>query len=149
MEALYPYDGVSMCNSTAIRQAARHMARFYDSCLAEVGLRGAQYTMLLYLSRTSGVSVNQLAEVMVMDRTTIAHAMKPLERDGLVTIEVNPRDKRGRVIELTKDGKKRVKAGYAAWEKAQALFEDKFGTEKARAMRQTMADVVSMELLVG
>ena len=123
------------------------MARFYDACLAEIGLGATQYGMLFYLSRQGAVSVNELAEAMVMDRTTVAHSVKPLERDGLVVVKVNPSDRRERLITLTKSGAKRVGEGYPLWQKAQRGFEAKFGAEKALKMRQTMGDVVRTELV--
>jgi DNA-binding MarR family transcriptional regulator len=144
-----PHHTDSVCNATAIRKAARHMARFYDACLAETGLGTAQFVMLVYLSQHEALSVNQLAEAMVMDRTTVAHAIKPLERDGLVVVKVNPSDRREKLIALTKSGAKRVQEGYPLWLKAQKAFEAKFGAEKALKMRQAMGDVVRTELVDG
>jgi DNA-binding MarR family transcriptional regulator len=145
-EALYPWTGKTVCNCTAIRQAARHMTRFYDTCLAEVGLRGTQYTILLYLSRQGETTIGDLAEAMVMDRTTVGHAIKPLERDCLVSIDVDPADRRSRLIALTEQGVKKVEDGYAAWTKAQRVFEAKFGESAAESLRKTMAQVVATEL---
>ena len=145
-EVLYPWTGETVCNCTAIRQAARHMTRFYDTCLAEVGLRGSQYIILLYLSREGATTIGDLAEAMVMDRTTVGHAIKPLERDGLVSIDVDPADRRSRLITLTKDGAKKVEDGYAAWSKAQRVFEASFGETAAENLRKTMAEVVGTPL---
>jgi DNA-binding MarR family transcriptional regulator len=86
---------------------------------------------------------------MVMDRTTVAHSVKPLERDGLVAVKINPSDRRERLITLTKTGSKRVEDGFQLWQKAQKIFESKFGAEKALRMRQIMGDVVRTELLDG
>jgi DNA-binding MarR family transcriptional regulator len=144
-----PHHADSVCNATAIRKAARHMARFYDACLAEIGLGTTQYVTLVYLSQQGAASVNQLAEAMVMDRTTVAHSIKPLERDGLVVVKVNPSDRRERLITLTKSGAKRVEEGFPFWQKAQKSFEAKFGSEKALKLRQTMGDVVRTELVRG
>ncbi len=135
------------CNLTAIRQAARHMTRFYDACFAEVGLRGAQYTILTYLWRSGPLTMNGLADAMVMDRTTVGHNMKPLERDGLVSVEVDPEDRRSRLISLTPQGREKVRDGEAAWIKAQRVFEAKFGGTNAREMRKIMRAVVAVELL--
>ena len=146
VEVIYPHTGETTCNSTAIRQAARHMTRFYDAAMAGVGLRGTQYTTLLYLSRQDPLTIGALAEAMVMDRTTVGHLVKPLERDGLVRIDPDPNDGRSRRISVTKAGMKLVREGYAAWQKAQSIFEAKFGSDNARAMRRTMAEVVGTEL---
>jgi DNA-binding MarR family transcriptional regulator len=122
------------------------MSRFYDACLAEVGLRGTQYGVLLYLSRHGAVSVNELAEILVMDRTTVAHNLQPLKRDGLVSVEVSGQDRRARCIALSESGRQRLRDGQAAWSKAQRLFEEKFGQARAQAMRKMMAEIVAPDL---
>jgi hypothetical protein len=43
----------------------------------------------------------------------------------------------------------RVRDGFAAWEKAQNVFEASFGAENAQRMRQMMAAVVATELPLG
>lgn len=139
---------VTLCNCTAIRKAARHMTRFYDACLAEVGLRGTQYIILRSLSTQSRMTINALAEVMVMDRTTVTHNVKPLLRDGLVAIKVDPDDRRSRIVTLTKSGVASVRQGETAWAKAQAQFESRFGKGKAREMRKVMSEVTNTELCV-
>ncbi|MFK4724054.1 DNA-binding MarR family transcriptional regulator [Bradyrhizobium niftali] len=148
-DVIYPNTGETRCNSTAIRQAARHMTRFYDATLARTGLRGTQYTTLLYLSRHGPMTIGRLAEAMVMDRTTVGHLVKPLERDGLLRIDPDPNDRRSRRISVTKNGMRRVRDGFAAWEKAQNVFEASFGAENAQRMRQMMAAVVATELPPG
>lgn len=139
---------VSLCNCTAIRKAARHMTRFYDACLAEVGLRGTQYIILRSLSTRGPMTINELAEAMVLDRTTVGHNIKPLERDGLIAIEVDPKDRRSRIVVLTDSGLENVRQGEFAWAKAQRRFERQFGQEKAREMRMVMAQVTNTELLI-
>ncbi len=148
-DVIYPQTDGTRCNSTAIRQAARHMTRFYDAAMADVGLRGTQYTTLLYLSRQGAMTIGALAEALVMDRTTVGHLVKPLERDGLVCIMPDPDDRRSRQVSLTDAGVQRVRDGFAAWEKAQTIFETRFGADNARQMRQTMAAVVATELTFG
>jgi DNA-binding MarR family transcriptional regulator len=145
-EAVYPDSRETVCNCTALRKAARHLTRFYDACLAEVGLRGTQYAILLYLSRQRAIPVGALADAMVMDRTTVGHTIKPLERDHLVSIDVDPSDRRSRLISLTEQGARRVEDGRRAWNKAQRIFETSFGEGAARDMRKTMADVAGLEL---
>ena len=145
-DTLDPAGRETACNCTALRKAARHLTRFYDACLATVGLRGTQYAILLYLSRQGVVPVGALAEAMVMDRTTVGHAIKPLERDHLVSIDVDPADRRSRLISLTEDGVRKVDDGRQAWNRAQKVFEARFGEGAARDMRKTMADIAGLEL---
>ena len=81
--ALEPTD----CNCQALRQAARHVSQIYDDHLATVGLKTQQYSILSKLNRLGPQSINEMAKLMVMDRTTLGRAVRPLERDKLLTIE--------------------------------------------------------------
>jgi DNA-binding MarR family transcriptional regulator len=74
------------CNCLALRQAARHISQIYDSYLASEGLRTTQYSILAKLNRLGPLSINELAKSMVMDRTTLGRAIRPLQRDRLLTI---------------------------------------------------------------
>src|SRR5262245_45417507 len=74
------------CNCLALRQAARHVSQLYDGYLATVGLKTTQYSILSKLNRLGPLSINELAKSMVMDRTTLGRAIRPLQRDRLLTI---------------------------------------------------------------
>src|SRR5437870_3246305 len=74
------------CNCLAVRQAARQVTQFYDRHLALEGLRATQYAILAKLARLGPLSINELAAMMVMDRTTMGRALRPLDRDKLVAI---------------------------------------------------------------
>jgi DNA-binding MarR family transcriptional regulator len=132
------------CNCLAIRQAARHVTQLYDRYLAAQGLRTTQYSILAKLSRLGPLSVNELAAMMVMDRTTLGRAVRPLERDGLVAIGPG-RDGRTRAIGLTRTGAERLKAATARWREAQKRFETAYGVAAAASLRSALARVVAVE----
>src|SRR6185437_12753531 len=69
-----------------LRQAARHVSQIYDRHMAQVGLRGTQYSILSKLDRVGPMSLGRLAEIMVMERTALSRAIGPLQRDGLVSV---------------------------------------------------------------
>src|ERR1700749_183074 len=75
------------CNCLALRQAARHVTQVADSYLASEGRPTTQYSILSKLNRLGPLSINELAKSMVMDRPTLGRAVRPLERDKLLTIE--------------------------------------------------------------
>jgi hypothetical protein len=62
-----------------------------------------------------------------MDAVGLAHTLKPLARDGLVAIDVDPKDRRNRLIRLTRSGQAKLKESDALWEAAQRSFEAGFG----------------------
>jgi DNA-binding MarR family transcriptional regulator len=132
----------AVCNCLALRQAARQVTQLYDQHLARVGLRATQYSILARLSRLGALSINELAGLMVMDRTTTGRAIRPLERDGLIAIAPG-QDERTRMVRLTQAGTKRVKAAAVHWRAAQRQFEHAYGTTDAAMLRASLARVVS------
>src|SRR6185369_13993616 len=90
------------CNCFAVRSAARHVTQFYDQFLAPTGLRTTQFSVLVRLKRKGPLTINKLAEDMVMDRTTLGRNILPLERDGLIAIEPTASDRRAKELRLTK-----------------------------------------------
>ena len=64
-----------------------------------------QYSILSKLGRLGPMSVNALAAQMVMDRTTLGRAIRPLQRDKLLATAADKRDGRSRVIRLTPPAK--------------------------------------------
>jgi len=132
----------SACNCFALRQAARHVTQIYDRHLAKAGLRATQYSLLAKLSRLERVSINELAKSMVMDRTTLGRALRPLEREGLLTIGAGD-DGRTRSLSLTPAGEARLDAAAAKWRDAQEEFEMAFGASQATNLRTTLRRVIS------
>ena len=133
------------CNCFAIRSAARHVSQYYDRYLAATGLRTTQFSILAKLKRLGPLTINELARQMVMDRTTLGRNIKPLERDGLVSIEPAQSDRRAKELRLTKTGEKQLEAAFEAWSRAQTGFESTFGPRHAAELRRVLRDVVTTE----
>src|ERR1044071_82475 len=112
----------TICNCLALRQAARHLSQIYDSYLASEGRLTTQYSVLAKLKRLGPLSINELAKAMVMDRTTLGRAIRPLQRDKLLAIGAGD-DRRTRRLTLTAAGQTKLKAAAAQWREAQKTFE--------------------------
>jgi DNA-binding MarR family transcriptional regulator len=133
------------CNCFAVRSAARHVTQFYDQFLAPIGLRTTQFSILAKLKRRGPLTINALAEDMVMDRTTLGRNILPLERDGLIQIAPVATDRRAKELRLTNVGEKRLQAASKAWAQAQAQFEATYGTKRAGELRTMLRAVVASE----
>ncbi|MGB5182851.1 MAG: MarR family winged helix-turn-helix transcriptional regulator, partial [Xanthobacteraceae bacterium] len=131
------------CNCFVVRSAARHVTQLYDQFLAPVGLHVTQFSILAKLKRLGPTTINALAKEMVMDRTTLGRNALPLERDGLIKIEVSASDGRAKELHLTKAGERRLLAGREAWERAQARFDSRFGAKRAADFRAMLRAVVA------
>jgi len=131
------------CNSLALRQAARHVSQIYERHLAAEGLRASQYSILSTLGRCGPQPIGALAKRMVMDRTTLGRALRPLERDGLLEIGQGP-DGRTRSLHLTAIGETKLAAASVRWQEAQTEFEEAFGTQEAADLRATLRRVITV-----
>jgi DNA-binding MarR family transcriptional regulator len=131
-----------ICNCLAIRQAARQVTQLYDGFLGQAGLRTSQYSILARLKRLGPLSINELAALMVMDRTTTGRAVRPLARDKLVAIGPG-RDGRTRAIRLTPAGAERLQAAVPKWRQAQKQFEASYGAANAADLRVALGRVVA------
>ncbi|HVH79580.1 MAG TPA: MarR family winged helix-turn-helix transcriptional regulator [Stellaceae bacterium] len=129
------------CNCLAIRQAARHVTQFYDQLFAPTGLRATQYAILSRLRHNGPMSINALANLLVMDRTTLGRNILPLQRDGLIEVAPNPADRRRHELRLTEAGLKMHRAGLSHWEAAQQRFNKVFGDERATMLRDLLREV--------
>jgi len=111
----------------------------------QVGLKTTQRAILAQIRRSEPTTVGHLAEALVMDAGALAHTLKPLERDRLVSIDVDPEDRRNRVTKLTPVGHARLAQSDKLWENAQRGFEAGFGRVKSEALREAMRFLVSGE----
>jgi DNA-binding MarR family transcriptional regulator len=89
--------------------------------------------------------MGELAASLVLDRSALAHNVKPLEREGLVEVVADKHDKRNRLIALTEVGWAKLAQSLPLWEEAQRRFERALGKEKARALRATLNYIASPE----
>ena len=131
----------SECNCLAIRQAARHVTQFYDQLFAPIGLRATQFAILSRLRQYGPMSINALAALLVMDRTTLGRNILPLQRDGLIEVTPSASDRRRHELRLTDAGRARHRAGTKHWDEAQQRFSAVFGDERAAALRDLLREV--------
>ncbi|RFU48993.1 MarR family winged helix-turn-helix transcriptional regulator [Paraburkholderia sp. DHOC27] len=127
------------CNCFALRQAARYVTQIYERHLGEIGLTAAQFTIMAKLARAkTPATMVEMADAMVMERTTLVRALKPLQRDGLVESEASEHDGRTYLFSLSESGKRVFTQAAVAWRNAQAEFEGKFGHARAKALRKEL-----------
>ncbi|HEV2957460.1 MAG TPA: MarR family winged helix-turn-helix transcriptional regulator [Xanthobacteraceae bacterium] len=135
----------AQCNCHAVRAAARHITQAYDQFLAPAGLRTTQFAILAQLKHRGPLTINALAEEMVMDRTTLGRNVLPLERDGLIKVARLAADRRARELRLTQAGERRFKAARKSWAAAQARFESAYGAKRAAELRGLLHAVVTSD----
>lgn len=133
------------CNGTALRMATRRISQLYDVILAPCGLRSTQFSILTAIARTARPTIGEIANSMIIDRSALAHNLKPLERGGLVRIVADENDRRTRLIVLTAAGRAKLSEALPLWEEAQRNFRRAFGAGSAKALRTSLRLLTSAD----
>ena len=132
-------NGPDLCHCHAARRSARALTRFYDRYLAPAMISVSQFSILSVLDGTPGVRIAEMAKMMVMERTTLLRALKPLQQAGLIVSQ--PTAGRAHNLSLTADGQRKLAATAPLWEAAQHDFERTFGRDQAVRLRDANQEI--------
>jgi DNA-binding MarR family transcriptional regulator len=133
----------SDCTLLGIRQASRAITQIYDAAFAPIGLKGNQFTLLTAISRMGEPTITRLGEGLVTDRTTLTRNLVPLERAGLVRVEVGA-DRRSRIVTVTPRGSERLARAYPLWKRAQARVIEAMGKSRWRGLLDHLSEVTAL-----
>jgi len=129
---------LELCNCFAARQASRHLTRLYERHLKGAELTSAQFSILVALEEAGEMTMHELAKALVMDRTTLLRAIKPLQREELVVSKPSEDDARRLVFSLSAAGVRRLKKALALWFNAQQELEAAIGSDDAARLRREL-----------
>ena len=140
--------GTGYCASFNFRRAARAMTALFDHALKDSGIRSTQFTILTAVAKTQPVSIGRIAQILVMDATTLTRSLNLLRKQGLLTI--SPRGAmRQRFLHLTFAGEKALARAIPLWRKVQQRFVEQIGEDQWKALRSELESLsklaVSME----
>lgn len=139
------------CTCMHIRKAARMITQFYDTFLQPSGLRMTQFIMLVVVALSERETVMQVAEKLAMDRSAVAHTLKSLQEQGLLTVEPG-RDRRTRLVWLTQQGREAITRALPYWQQAQEQLIALVGEQQSRVLLVDLKRVeelrASVELLI-
>lgn len=141
MRYMNPQTGPDLCHCLAARRAARYVSRIFDSHLSGVGISISQFSILALVEERPGIAVADLAELMVMERTTLVRALRPLREAGWLT-SVAEGPKAALAFTLSTAGKAKLSEAEPCWRAAQAEFEAGVGRKQAVALRTSLLSVV-------
>ena len=131
------------CVCFNLRKTTRAITQVYDVALRPTGLRVTQFSLLIATMMLESVTVTRLAEIGVMDRTTLTRNLKPLEKKGMIKV-VPGDDQRTRVVTLTTRGQEILTKALPLWEKAQARVIKELGQERWNTLQRDLEEIVSL-----
>jgi DNA-binding MarR family transcriptional regulator len=142
MRTKAPIEGVDLtgthsCAAFSLRRASRVVSQLYDAGLQSVGLRATQFAILVAVGKTQPVSIGKLAQITVMDQTTMTRNLAPLARDGLIEIAARGA-KREKLVRLTAKGERTLSRAVPVWRALQERFVSTLGAGKWREVRREL-----------
>jgi len=129
------------CACFNLRKAARSITQLYDEALKPVGVLATQLPILGMLSQMESATIRQLADAVVMDRTTLTRNLQPLERDGLVRTRAGS-DRRVREVFLTKKGERVLHEALPVWRDIQAQVVQRLGRQRTKHLLEDLRATV-------
>jgi DNA-binding MarR family transcriptional regulator len=123
------------CLCLHLQRAARAVARRFDDGLRPLGLTNGQFSLLMSLNRADPPTIGEASDLLAMDRTTLTANLKPLQRRGLVSVAVDPADRRNRRLALTGQGRRRLAEAMPIWRRVHGETEALLGAGPAGELR--------------
>lgn len=130
------------CLCAALRKASRSITSLYDAHLKPAGLKATQYSMLVNIARNPKVAISSLADILVMDQSTVTRNLQLLKKKGYVRIDASPDDQRVKSVALTATGQARLEASKPLWQQAQAEARLKLGKLGFDVLQQSLTAVI-------
>lgn len=95
-----------------VTKAAKIIRKYFNQESTRKGycVTGEQFDVLVRLWHKDGQHQKSLAEALCKDKTTMTRLVKSVEALNLVKRVINKKDKRQKLVYLTKSGKKIIKA---------------------------------------
>lgn len=131
-----------ICNCFAVRQAARVVTQIYERHISQAGITASQFTILAVICSQPDLGMVELAQALVMDRTSLVRALKPLVDEQYIEKRSAGTGMRSKVsFALTEKGKDTFAIAGRYWNDAQKEWEERIGAERARALRDELIHV--------
>jgi len=130
-------NGTGYCASFNFRRTARAVTRLYDMALQESGIRSTQFAILVGIAKNQPVCIGALADVLIIDSTTLTRSLRLLQKEGLVAVS-NRAAMRQRFLTITAKGERTLARSLPAWRKTHEHFVATVGSEYWMELRNEL-----------
>ncbi len=125
-----------------LRRASRLISQVYNRFLQPSGLKITQFSLLMSVKCTSALTITQLSEEALMDRTTCTRNLRVLKRMGF--IEFRPTDdERIRKVVVTAQGNDVLERAIPLWEDAQDFIFNQVGENETMRLLNGLSHLTS------
>jgi len=129
--------GTEYCACSNLRKAARAVTQLFDAALKPARIRSTQFALLVTIAKLAPVAISHLAEISVIDRTTLTRSLRLMERHGFLAISRRS-TMRQRFVTLSPKGLEALEKSLPLWREAQRSLVDHVGEQSWKSMRQQL-----------
>lgn len=123
--------------------ASRLITRAYQPLLEELGLTYPQYLVLMVLWESDGLTVNKIADKLVLNTNTLTPLLKRMEENGLLSRQRSSEDERKVIITLTTAGDKlRHEAASIPEKLIEGFTDSNIKPEEIAALKSTLLKLI-------
>jgi DNA-binding MarR family transcriptional regulator len=138
--------GTGYCASLNFRRTSRMVTRMYDIAMQESGVRSTQFALLVGIAKLQPVTMGALAQVLMLDRSTLTRSLRLLEKERL--IEISKRAAmRQRFLKLTHSGEKALQRSLPLWRAAHARFVEAVGADYWLKLRNELELIAKSKIM--
>lgn len=134
------------CAQFKTRKASRVMTRIYERFCGDSGLKATQFSLLTAADIAGAISIGDLADAMVMDRTTLSRNLRPLLKQGLLELAAGGDDRRVRRVKITPAGRARLRATLRSWQDAQRYVRKEIGEDRWFALQDVLSSLAELDV---
>ena len=135
------YKQLTQCSCNMMRKSARKITQFYENSLREAGIKPTQFSILGALANTGPIQLTQLADMLLLKRTSLTRNLNILQRNTWIKIQPGEEDSRQRVVSLSTNGYKQLDLALPYWQKAQKSIAKDMGLDTMTELKSTLNEM--------
>ena len=132
------------CPCPKVKKLDRLLTRGQDEVLRCAGLTASQFSTLRLLERIGPIVINEFADLMAMDRTTLSRNLKLMDQAGWLTLNPDPKDGRNRVAAITVKGTQFHRKAKKMWETEQRFLLKTVGQKRLLELNTMVTEVSAL-----
>ncbi len=133
------------CINAKFRKLHRLAEQAYQQEIGHFDMKGSMPSILFVVGKRPEISQRELADVLIIDTSTVSRDIKRLSRRGLIRF-INCDDRRQKALMLTAEGYRFVEKLAPAWAKAQNRMLALIGELNSKRLSIMLDDLQSSDV---
>ena len=141
------YEQLKLSNQLCfpVYAASRLITREYQPYLEKLGITYPQYLVLMVLWETDGITVNEIAQKLILNTNTVTPLLKRMESLGIISRKRSGNDERKVIVQLTDKGNEmRVEASTIPENMTNALTTSEMTTDELIELRTKLNKMIDL-----